>query len=152
MRRKEKEITDLKSIEEIITRSKVCCLGLSLNDIPYVVPLSFGYKNKTIYFHSAKQGKKIEILKKNNIVCFEFDIDHELVEAEKGCNWGMKFRSVIGFGKAYFIENMEEKQKALDIIMQNYTDKAFEFPEKRLNNTLLGKIEIDQISGKKSGY
>jgi len=49
MRRKEKEITDLKSIEEIITRSKVCCLGLSLNDIPYVVPLSFGYKNKTIY-------------------------------------------------------------------------------------------------------
>ena len=152
MRRKEKEITDLKSIEEIITRSKVCCLGLSLNDIPYVVPLSFGYKDKTIYFHSAKQGKKIEILKKNNIVCFEFDIDHELVEAEKGCNWGTKFRSVIGFGKAYFIENMEEKQKALDIIMQNYTEKTFEFPEKRLNNTLVGKIEIDQISGKKSGY
>ncbi len=152
MRKKEKEITNIKSIEEIITRSKVCCLGLSLNDIPYVVPLSFGYKDKTIYFHSAKQGKKIEILKKNNIVCFEFDIDHELVEAEKGCNWSMKFRSVIGFGKAYFIENMEEKQKALDIIMQNYTDKTFEFPEKRLNNTLVGKIEIDQISGKKSGY
>ena len=152
MRRKEKEITDIKDIEEIILKAKVCHLGLSLDDTPYVVPLSFGYKDKTIYFHSAKQGKKTDILKQNNKVCFEFDIDHELVKAEKGCNWGMKFRSVIGFGKAYFIEDMEEKQKALDIIMQNYSDQTFEFLEKRLNNTLVGKIEIDQITGKKSGY
>ncbi|MCK5541376.1 MAG: pyridoxamine 5'-phosphate oxidase family protein [Desulfobacterales bacterium] len=152
MRIKEKEITDIKGIEEIITKAKVCRLAMSLNDCPYVVPVCFGYKDEIIYFHSAKKGKKVDILKQNNKVCFEFDIDHELVESEKGCNWGMNFKSVIGFGKTYFIENPEEKQKALDIIMQQYTTKHFKFPAKQLNNTLVWKIDIEQITGKKSGY
>ena len=152
MRRKEKEITDIKSIEEIIMSAKVCHLALSLDDTPYVVPLSFGYKDKAIYLHSAKKGKKIDILNKNNKVCFEFAIDCEIMESDKGCKWGAKFKSVIGYGKAYFIEKLEEKQKALNIILQNYTDKVFELPGKNINNTLLIKIDIEQITGKKSGY
>ena len=152
MRRKEKEITDIKSIEEIIGKAKVCRLAMSLDNCPYVVPVNFGYQDKIIYFHSAIEGKKVDILKQNNKVCFEFDIDHELVESEKGCNWGMKFRSVIGFGKTSFIEKIEEKQKALEIIMQQYTTKHFDFPTKQLNNILVGKIAIEQITGKKSGY
>ncbi len=152
MRRKEKEITDIKSIEEIIDKANVCRLAMSIDDYPYVVPVNFGYQDKIIYFHSAKEGKKVDILKQNNKVCFEFDIDHELVESEKGCNWGMKFRSVIGFGKTSFIEKTEKKQKALKIIMQQYTAKQFDFPTKQLNNTLVWKIVIEQITGKKSGY
>ncbi|MCK5312036.1 MAG: pyridoxamine 5'-phosphate oxidase family protein [Desulfobacteraceae bacterium] len=152
MRRKEKEITDLKEIEEIIMDAKVCHLALSHNDTPYVVPLSFGYKDKILYLHSAKEGKKIKILNKNNKVCFEFTIDCEILESDKGCKWGAKFRSVIGFGKAHFIEKIEEKQKALEIILQNYTDRVFELPEKNVINTLLIKINIEQITGKKSGY
>ena len=152
MRRKEKEITDIKSIEKIIKKAKVCRLALSLNDTPYIVPVCFGYSAKTIYFHSAREGKKIDIIKKNNKVCFEFDINHELVESEKACKWGMKFRSVIGYGKASFLENIEEKQAAFDILMQNYTNKTFLFPEENLNNTLLIKIAIEQITGKESGY
>jgi len=152
MRRKDKEITDIKSIEEIISKAKVCRVALSFDDAPYVVPVCFGYRAETIYFHSAREGKKIDIITKNNSVCFEFDIDHELVESEKACNWGMKFRSVIGFGKASFIENREEKQEALDMIMQHYTDKTFLFPEENVNSIVVVKIDIEQISGKKSGY
>ncbi len=152
MRRTDKALTAIKSIEEIITSSTVCRLALSLDDTPYVVPMSFGYAAETIYFHSAREGKKIDIIKKNNKVCFEFDIDHEIVKSEKACKWSMKFRSVIGFGKASFIDNMEEKQHALNIIMQNYTDKTFQFPEKNLENTLVIKIDIDHMVGKQSGY
>ena len=65
MRRKDKEITDIKSIEKIIHKAKVCRLALSLDDTPYVVPVCFGYSAETIYFHSAKEGKKIDIIKKN---------------------------------------------------------------------------------------
>jgi len=152
MRRKDKEISDIKRIEEIISKARVFRLALTLDDTPYVVPLCFGYRAKTIYFHSAREGKMIDILNKNNKVCFEFDIDYELVESENACKWGMKYRSVIGFGKATVIENMEEKQEALGIIMQNYTDKIFLFPEKMVEATLVAKIDIEQISGKKSGY
>ena len=152
MRRKDKEITDINTIEEIISRAKVFRLALSLDDTPYVVPLCFGYRAKTIYFHSAREGKKIDILKKNNKVCFEFDIDYELIESGNSCNWGMRYRSVIGFGKVAVIENLEEKQEALGIIMQNYTDKGFLFPEKMVEATFVAKIDIERISGKNSGY
>lgn len=152
MRRKEKEIKDFKSIEKIILKAKVCRLGLSLNNTPYIVPLSFGYKDKTIYLHCAKQGKKVDILKQNNNVCFEFDIGYALEVSEKACDWGIKFQSVIGLGTASFIENIEAKREGLDIIMQNYTDKTFEFPEKNVNGAMVIKIDIEEISGKQSGY
>jgi uncharacterized protein len=152
MRRKDKEITDSKSIEEIITRAKVFRLALALDDTPYIIPLCFGYRAKTIYFHSAREGKKIDIIKKNNQVCFEFDIDYELVESENSCKWGMKYRSVIGFGRVTVIENMKEKQEALGIIMGNYSEKSFQFPENMVTATLVAKIDIEQISGKYSGY
>ena len=152
MRRKDKEITDIKSIEEIISRAEVFRLALSLDDSPYVVPLCFGYRANTIYFHSAREGKKIDILKNNNKVCFEFDIDYELIESEDSCKWGMRYRSVVGFGKVVVIENMKEKQEALAIIMENYTDKTFLFPERMVQATLVAKIDIEQMSGKISGY
>ncbi|MBU3917342.1 pyridoxamine 5'-phosphate oxidase family protein, partial [bacterium] len=71
MRRKEKEITDKAIIDSIINDSKVCRLGLSDDNRPYVVPLCFGYENDTLYFHSAHKGMKLDILKKNKQVCFE---------------------------------------------------------------------------------
>ncbi len=85
-------------------------------------------------------------------MCFEFNVGNELVESEKSCNFGMKFRSAIGSGNAFFIETMDEKQKALSTIMQQYSEKTFKFPEKQVNNTLVCKIEIEQITGKQSGY
>ena len=68
MRRKENEITDLESIEEIIHKAVIFRLAMTLDDNPYVVPLCFGYRAKTIFFHSVGQGKKIDILRKNNKV------------------------------------------------------------------------------------
>ena len=150
MRRKENEITNFKDIEAIIMSATTCHMAMCQNDIPYVVPLSFGYQNKVIYLHSAKQGKKIDILKKNSKVCFEFSIDCEVEESDKGCDWGVKFRSVIGFGRAHFIEKLEDKIQALDIILGNYSDKVFKLPEKHVNDTLVIKIDIEQISGKHS--
>ena len=74
MRRREKEITDESTLESIILASLVCRLALSDGNQPYIVPLCFGYQDKTLYFHSALEGKKIDIIKHNQNVCFEFDL------------------------------------------------------------------------------
>ena len=95
MRRSEKEITDKLAIEKIINASLVCRLALSDGNQPYIVPLCFGYQDRTLYFHSALEGKKIDILKKNKRTCFEFDVNSEIIKAEKACKWGMKYQSVI---------------------------------------------------------
>ena len=150
MRRSEKEITDKSAIEAIINASLVCRLALSDGDQPYIVPLSFGYQNKTLYFHSALEGKKIDILRKNNRICFEFDVNTDIIEADKACKWGMKYQSVIGFGKAVLVENIEEKQKALNIIFSHYSDRNSQFPDKAIKKIAIIKIEIESMTGKHS--
>ena len=152
MRRKDKAIVELAEIEEIVRRSLVCRLGLTEENRPYIVPLSFGFKDSTLYFHSAPEGKKIEILRKNSSVCFEFDLDHEVLVDEKACKWGIKYRSVIGFGKASFVEDLEDKRKGLDVIMEHYSGRSFQYPEPAVENTVVIKVEIESMTGKESGY
>jgi nitroimidazol reductase NimA-like FMN-containing flavoprotein (pyridoxamine 5'-phosphate oxidase superfamily) len=117
MRRKEREITEVGAMEEIIRSAQVCRLAMSVDDQPYVVPLCFGYSDGCLYFHCAREGMKLDMVRKNERVCFECDVDHDLVMSESPCEWGMKGRSVVGFGRASLIEAPEAKREALDVIM-----------------------------------
>lgn len=153
MRRRDKEVTDIKEIENNIRRISICRLGLSVNDIPYIVPMNFGYKDNCLYFHSAKVGKKLDMLNENINVCFEMDCDNELIKSEKSSKWGMKYFSIIGFGKAQIVDEFEAKKEALKIIMSHYTERtSFEYNEKAIDAVTIIKVNISKMSGKKSGY
>jgi nitroimidazol reductase NimA-like FMN-containing flavoprotein (pyridoxamine 5'-phosphate oxidase superfamily) len=106
----------------------------------------------TLYFHSAREGKKVDLLKRNAVVCFEFDVDAEPVGSETACGWTMRYRSVIGSGTASFVEDPDGKCAALNIIMRHYTDGPHEFPEEMLRKISVIKVEIGEISGKVSGF
>jgi len=151
MQRKEKQINDIAAIEDILNRASVCRLGLCEDNRPYVVPLCYGYEDNALYFHCASQGKKLDILRKNNHVCFEVDINHEIIKADQACDWGMKYKSVIGFGKAVFIEDVELKRKGLDIIMRKFSEKSFEYPANVIEDIVVIKVQIESMTGKKSG-
>lgn len=117
--------------------------------------MTFGFEENSIYLHSAREGLKIDIIRKNNQICFEADIETEILTADNACSWGMKYYSVIGFGKAHFIENEKQKKDALDIIMQKYSNKpneTFEYSKSALDKTTAIKVEIESLTGKKSGY
>jgi len=152
MKRKEKEVLDREEIESIIKKADVCRLGLSVDNNPYIVPLNFGYKEHCLYFHTPKVGKKIDMIKTNNRVCFELDIDHEVVRAENPCDWNMKYRSVIGYGRAFLLEDIDEKRRALDIIVEHYSGRLNEYDEKLVNRLAIIKIQVESMTGKKSGY
>jgi nitroimidazol reductase NimA-like FMN-containing flavoprotein (pyridoxamine 5'-phosphate oxidase superfamily) len=152
MRRAEREIRDRQAIESILERATVCRLGLCSNGVPYVVPLSFGYRDHRLYFHSAPQGRKIEIIKDNPNVCFEVDIDREFVPGKTPCGWTTRYRSVIGFGKARLVEETEDKRKALDVILGHYARGPFEFPEEAVEKVAVIEVEVESLTGKQSGY
>ncbi len=152
MRKKENEIIEKSAIEEVIHKSPVCRLGLSDGNMPYIVPVCFGYHNDALYVHGSLEGMKNDFIRKNQNVCFELDVDTEIIEAEKACDWGITYRSVIGFGTASFIEDGDEKRKALDIIMNHYSGRSFEFPETVLDKTAVIKVEITSMTGKQSGF
>ena len=63
----------------------------------------------------------------------------------------MIYQSVIGFGKAKFIEGLDEKRKALSTIMAQYSDQQFEFPKNKVKVTAVFKVEIESMTGKQSG-
>ncbi len=150
MRRKEKQIQERSTIESIITKADVCYLAMSKNDIPYVVPLNFGYRDNVLYFHSADEGKKLQLIRENPNVSFSMIVDSEIVKADKACNWSMKYKSVIGRGTAGIIEDREAKIGALDIIMNQYADEAWEYNPTMLDKTVVVKIEIEELTGKQS--
>jgi len=150
MRRKDKQIHDPAVIEAIVRRSLVCRLAMADGDQPYVIPISFGYQNRCLYFHSAGEGRKIDILRKNPKVCFEFDVDLGLKKSDLPCRWGMKFKSVVGFGTARFIHDPEEKRMALGVIMSQYSSERFAFDDEQIGAVTVFCVKIDQMTGKQS--
>jgi nitroimidazol reductase NimA-like FMN-containing flavoprotein (pyridoxamine 5'-phosphate oxidase superfamily) len=151
MRRFEYEIKDQTEIDNIIRSAKVCRLGMSADDQPYIVPLCFGYEAGSLFFHSAGEGKKLDMLEVNSNVCFEFDLDHALNQAEKPCDWGMTYRSVIGFGTASVVDDIEAKRQGFDAIMRQYSDRSFTYPDGELKGTSIIKVQIHSMTGKKNG-
>ena len=153
MRRSEKEITDQSKIDKILTQERICRIAMIDNGLPYVIPMNFGYENGFLYFHSSKEGRKIEILKHNPNICVEVETGCEVVEHEKPCNWGMKYMSIIAEGKVTFLEDIAEKKLALNIVMKKYAGKNdFVFDSSSLNSVLVWSVKIEKITGKKSGY
>jgi len=151
MRRKDKQMSEEWAVSEVIQRALVCRLAMSDGRTPYIVPLCFGYRDGVLYLHSATQGRKLDMIRNNSCVCFEFDIDLELIQNSEPCHWSMRYKSVIGHGEATLVEEAEEKRRALEVIMGQYSRDAFVFPQGAMERTVVIKVAIESMSGKKSG-
>jgi len=149
MRRIDRQISDMSEIESVIKNATVCRIGLADADEPYVVPVCFGYEDGTIYLHSAFHGKKIAMLEKNPRCCFEVDQCDTIIHAERPCSWGMRYKSVIGFGRAYFVSDNNEKKYGLNCIMRHYGSEMHEFSDDDIRNVCIIRINIDSITGRK---
>lgn len=136
----------------IIRSAKVMHLALADNNIPFLVPVFYAYDGTALFFHSARVGTKIEIMKRNNNVCFEISVDHDVIESDMACDFEAKHRTVVGFGKATFVEDEVEKVRALDMIVAQFSSKEFEYPKAKLNSVAVIRIDIESIKGKKHGF
>ncbi len=150
MKSKEMEITDQNELKDVLSNATVIHLATCEGDMPYVVPIAFGYKDNAIYFHSSPKGMKMDILRKNNNVCFAAETGLKLTKGKKACNYDFRYKSVIGFGTAHILDNEDEKLKGLDIIMEHYTEPPFEYKPKMVKTVSIIRIDIEGIKGKKS--
>jgi len=150
LRRKDREITDQKWIEEILEEGKVCSLSLCRDNEPYVVPMHYAWKDGFIYLHSAPEGKKVDIAKENPRVSFCIVPEWKIIEGPTPCDWTTHYRSIIGSGVVEFVENETEKRKALTIFVEHFAHGTFELPKPMLDHVLVWKIKIDSITGKQN--
>jgi uncharacterized protein len=151
MRKAKQEITDITVIEEILNSANVCRLGMCHQGFPYLVPMNYGYKDGSLYFHCAASGLKIDILNENDLVCFEVEANVDLVTGEVPCNWSQFYRSVIGWGRTEFIVDPGEKIKALHIFMHHYEQREWRIPDDRIERTTVFRVNIQKMTGKKDG-
>jgi len=152
MRRSDREITEKSELVDILEKGDSCHIALCDGDTPYLVTMNYGFEwndNLKIYLHCAGEGRKIDLIKKNQKVCFSVDTGHELVVAEKACGWGMKYKSIVASGTIEIIENNADKIKGLNLLMKHYAGEAdFKYEEKMVQATTVLKIIVSEVTGK----
>lgn len=151
MRRADKEITDLGMISKIIGSCHVCRLGVAKDNIPYIIPLSFGYDGTALYVHTAKAGRKIEFFEANPTVCLEFEHGVDLKPHENDpCSWSFSYQSVIGYGVIRELTDPVEIMTGLHLIMKQYSKQEWSFTRESVAALRVWKISIESLSGKQS--
>ena len=153
MTKRERQIFDQEQIKAILDTAKVLHLGLSVDDMPYVVPMNYGYVMEdgklTLYLHSAVLGKKLDMIRANPNVFIEMDCDMVPFEGEKPCQYGLAYSSVMGRGTATIVEDVEEKMKAMSILMKTQTQKDFTFNERLVSIVAVIRIDVSEYTAKK---
>lgn len=152
MRRKDREVTEPAELLKIIQECKVCRLAMQDQQGLYIVPLNFGYEcdgdRLTLYFHSAKEGRKIGILSQSPTIAFEMDCGHQLVASDIACRNGYAYKSIIGNGNACLIDDADEKIKGLSLMMLHQTGKEWEMTAQAANTVAVFKVTVTGFTGK----
>ncbi len=154
MRRDLQEIKDKSIIDKILSTSEICRLGFIDSDRAYILPFNYGYQDGFIYIHCAREGKKIDLIKKNNLVCIEIEHIARIEKYDKACKWATTYRSVIGYGKVKIITDYEQKRAGLDVIMKHNganSSHDLNYEKSKVDQILILKIEITELTGKQSG-
>jgi len=153
MRRFDRQIKDHDEMVDILQRADVCRIAFADGTKPYIVTMLFGFlweeEHPVLYFHSAGAGKKLEMMAVNNQVCFELDVDHELVKAENACECGMKYKSIVGFGLLHEVTGDEEKRMGLDLMMNHFGyGMNQEYEHEAFGKTKVLRLSVTELTGK----
>ena len=152
MTRREFAITEPEKIREILDTSRYLHMGLVDDGMPYVVPMNYGYTLEdgklTLYLHSAKEGYKLDVIRKNPVCCFQMDCKLIPFEGAIACQYGISYHSLMGRGKAVLVEDVQEKCFAMTQLMKTQTGKDFEFNERLVSIVSVIRIDVDEFSAK----
>lgn len=154
MRRKDRQVTDPEKIRAVIAACDCCRMGLCDGGRAYIVPLDFGFTERegryTFYFHSAKEGRKIDLIRESGWASFEMDTGHERVPDETACEYTARFQCVMGGGPATLLETAEEKRAGLTAIMAHVSggEGPWDFDPAMLERTQLIRLEAEELTCK----
>ncbi len=154
MRRQDREVTDSQKIDNIILSCNCIRLGFVDEGRAYIVPLNFGFihqdNKRVFYFHSAKAGRKVDLINETYYAAFEMDTSYALHEGKIACECTSFFESVMGEGSISIINDRDEKISALNMLMKTTTKKEtnFVYSDKMLDEVFVFKLEVETISCK----
>jgi len=153
MRRAEREITRPEDLAEVFREAGVLFLALQDDPAPYVIPLSFGWEPGRLYVHTAREGRKLDLLRRCPAVGFSACAGDQVVPAETACDLSVRGRSVVGAGRARILVDEAERRHAMDVIVGHYASGTAEtgYRPASLARANLIEISIESLRGKRMG-
>ena len=153
MRRTDRAVTDNRQIQSIIEQAKVVHIGMIDNDRPYVVPMQYGFVfadgQLTLYVHCAKEGRKLDIIKKNPRVFIELETNVEIISGgDIPCKYGSEYASVMGDGIASIVEDISEKIFGLQLMMKTQSGRDFKITEQMAASVTVLRIDVPCVTAK----
>ena len=152
MTKRELQITDPREIRHILDTAKVLHLGLAVDNMPYVVPMNYGYtmdgEKPVLYLHSAVRGKKLDMIRQNPNVSFSLECDLTPFAGKVACQYGLSYSSVMGVGQAHIVEDVEEKKHAMSVLMKTQTGGDFSFEDRLVSIVAVIRIDVTEFTAK----
>lgn len=151
MRKADREIKSCGEILRLLDECQTMRLALHDEPYPYIVPLSYGWEERDgkilLYFHCAKKGKKLDLIERNNHVCFEVDSLAGYRSTEHGVT--ADYKSVIAFGRAERVYG-EELVRGLELLLEHCHVEGYSAKECAARDiTAVVKITVESITGKR---
>ncbi len=144
-------IRDSARVERLLDEARVCRIAFNARPFPYVVPVNFACKGRTLYFHSALEGEKIDRLREDPHVCVEVDEQLSIRPGDAPCTWSARYRSVIARGIASLVEEPAEKAAALELLLLKYSGRSgWSVPAASLERVAVIAIGLSELTGKES--
>ncbi len=150
VRRKDRELTDPAEMRQVLKTTNYVTIALCMVNEPYLVSLNHGYDEakNCLYFHCAPEGKKLVYAQANNRIWGQALLDYGVTD---DCDYA--YTSVHFAGKLVIIDDLEEKKHALETIVHQSSnapeEKLAQVNPEKLAKTMMGKIKITYMSGKK---
>jgi nitroimidazol reductase NimA-like FMN-containing flavoprotein (pyridoxamine 5'-phosphate oxidase superfamily) len=155
MRKANREVQDRRELLEILEKCDVCRIGLTNSEAAYIVPMNFGFEWPedgllTLWFHCAREGRKLDMIRENGNVCFEMDCGHELKHGATACAYSMNFESIIGYGRICVEVDAARRIHGMETIMRKYSrESAFQFADAALAQTVALRLDVREFTGKR---
>jgi len=151
MRRKDREITKDEAMELLKNAEYGILATISTDNTPYAVPMNYVLEDNAIYIHGASVGHKIDNMKSNPNVAFT--VVGRTKPVHEGNDYSTFYESVMVFGKARFVEDMDELKSSLHTLTAKYFPNGMAEFEKILGSYDLSRlhviaIDIAHVTGK----
>ncbi len=148
-----------EAIEAVLSKTMVGRVGVLSEGEPYVVPMNFAHKDNRVFIHGAESGRLINAIRAESRICFEVDEYIETMPDPVLCQYDTRYLSVIGFGTARVIEDLDEKTEALRVVASKYStdEKGMKLHETTVEKyraketespVVVFELTLDQITGK----
>ena len=153
MRRTDREVANEADILAILDRARVLHLAMIDADSPYVVPLHYGYTLEngrlTLYLHSAKEGRKLDVLRRNDRVAFVLETDVSPISGgDLPCKYGAVYASVMGEGRVALLSDPAQKAAGLAVLMKTQTGRDFSITTAMADSVAVIRVDVEAFTAK----